>query len=274
MADAKKYSFETEFEPSEIIKTRQLTPKRFIKKPDLVLGVYDNGVLKPLFTRQSFSLLIGRAKARKTFLTTMISSACMKGELYEKFKTKVTSHIVIFDTEQSDYYANMSYQRSLLLGGNLANRLVYLPIKPYSPAERLIIINHYFEVYNPDIAIIDGVRDLVYSINDENEATETTTQIYKWVEFKNCHIVLILHQNKGDNNARGHLGTELVNKAETVLSIVKEPGANVSTVTAEYMRGEEIEPFQFEIVDNLPVICGKEFNYENLSEEDDRDLIF
>ena len=34
----------------------------------------------------------------------------------------------------------------------------------------------------------------------------------------------ILHQNKGDENARGHIGTELNNKAETVLLVEKDKG--------------------------------------------------
>jgi hypothetical protein len=34
---------------------------------------------------------------------------------------------------------------------------------------------------------------------------------------KVIHIHTILHQNKADENARGHIGTELNNKAETVL---------------------------------------------------------
>ena len=31
----------------------------------------------------------------------------------------------------------------------------------------------------------------------------------------------MLHLNKGDNNVRGHIGTEMSNKAETVLVITK-----------------------------------------------------
>lgn len=63
-----------------------------------------------------------------------------------------------------------------------------------------------------------------------------------------------MHQNKGDNNARGHIGTELVNKAETVLSVTKKN--KISTVKPEFCRDIEPEEFSFMInEDELPVIA-------------------
>ena len=43
----------------------------------------------------------------------------------------------------------------------------------------------------------------------------------QWTDDRQIHIHTILHQNKGDENARGHIGTELNNKAETVLLVEK-----------------------------------------------------
>lgn len=37
----------------------------------------------------------------------------------------------------------------------------------------------------------------------------------------NIHIHTVLHLNKSDDNTRGHIGTELNNKAETVMKIIK-----------------------------------------------------
>lgn len=64
-----------------------------------------------------------------------------------------------------------------------------------------------------------------------------------------------MHQNKGDNNARGHIGTELVNKAETVLSVTKKN--KISTVRPEFCRDIEPQEFSFMINDEgLPVIAN------------------
>ena len=59
------------------------------------------------------------------------------------------------------------------------------------------------------------------------------------------HISTIIHQNKNDNNARGHLGTEIVNKSESVISVTRVK--TVSVVKAEYCRDKEFAPFAFTV---------------------------
>ena len=64
----------------------------------------------------------------------------------------------------------------------------------------------------------------------------------------------VLHLNKGDDNTRGHVGSELNNKAETVLQISKNmENGNISEVRAMHIRDKEFTPFAFEIgKDSLP----------------------
>ena len=79
----------------------------------------------------------------------------------------------------------------------------------------------------------------------------------KWSEIYDCHICTVLHQNKADTNARGHIGTEMVNKSESVISATKSKGADFTTVECENMRGMEFESFQFYVNDSgLPVLDG------------------
>ena len=102
----------------------------------------------------------------------------------------------------------------------------------------------------------DSLEDLVTSINDEEEATKIASCLLRWTEQSNIHIVTVLHQNKGDLNARGHLGTELVNKAETVLSVTLDPQEKKnSVVEPEFCRDREPEPFAFTVDEKgLPVL--------------------
>lgn len=101
---------------------------------------------------------------------------------------------------------------------------------------------------------------MVSSINDEAEATLIASKLLKWTEERNIHIVTVLHQNKGDNNARGHLGSELVNKAETVLSITKAESDNeISIVEPQQCRNKEPEVFSFEIDDSGIPITAENF---------------
>ena len=62
---------------------------------------------------------------------------------------------------------------------------------------------------------------------------------------KNCHITTVLHQNPKDRKVRGHIGTELTNKSEAVISVTKEKGESI--VRCEQIRGREFKPFKFGI---------------------------
>jgi hypothetical protein len=92
-------------------------------------------------------------------------------------------------------------------------------LRKYAPNERLEIIENAIEVTkNLGLVIIDGIRDLITNINDPDQATMITTKLMKWSEEKDCHILTVIHENKGNEQARGHIGTELINKAERILS--------------------------------------------------------
>lgn len=60
---------------------------------------------------------------------------------------------------------------------------------------------------------------MVCDINSPGESTRIISKLMQWTDEKQIHLHTILHQNKGDENARGHIGTELNNKAESVLLV-------------------------------------------------------
>jgi hypothetical protein len=216
-----------------------------------------------LGTLGDFSLIVGKAKSRKSFFINIaISTAISNDIVLNRFKSNLPQHqseVLYFDTEQSKHYVQLALQRicTQINISNPTNLHVY-GLRSQTPKERLEMIE--FAIYdNPKIGfvVIDGIKDLVTSINDESEATMIASKLLKWTEEQNIHIVTVLHQNKSDNNARGHIGTELINKAETVLSITKAEGDDsISIVEPQYCRGIEPEIFAFEInEEGLPVIA-------------------
>ncbi len=110
----------------------------------------------------------------------------------------------------------------------------------------------------PDVGllIIDGIRDLMYDINSPERIDRPNQPLDALVKRYNLHIHTVLHLNKGDDNTRGHIGTELNNKAETVLQITKSTqDGNISEVKAMHIRDREFDPFAFRINDNaLPEV--------------------
>lgn len=216
-----------------------------------------------LGTLGDFSLIIGKAKSRKSFFINIaISTAISNNLILERFKSNLPinqNQVLYFDTEQSKYYVQSALKRicKQVNIDNPKNLHVY-GLRSETPQERLELVEFAINE-NPNIGfvVIDGIKDLVTSINDEAEATMIASKLLKWTQQRNIHIVTVLHQNKGDNNARGHIGTELINKAETVLSITKaEADNNISIVEPQQCRNIEPEAFAFEINENgLPIIA-------------------
>lgn len=228
--------------------TEQLQPS------PAVLEVWDNNESLRFATLGNFSMVIGKAKSRKTFFISLIGAAFVRGVLFmDKLLRRFTTgkdRIVIFDTEQGKYDVQQMAKRITHLSGieNPPTLTVY-HLRTLDTKQRIEFIDDVIKT-TPDLclAIIDGIRDLVYDINNPEEATHISTRLLKWSEESDIHILTVLHQNKNDANGRGHLGTELTNKAEAVLSIAKDSKQpEFSVVTPEYFRGKEFGVFAFKI---------------------------
>lgn len=211
--------------------------------------------------------LIGKAKSRKSFFIAIaIAVSISKDTIFDLFKNELPANqrsVLYFDTEQGKYHVQMALKRICTLTGvNEPTNLRVFGLRALTPNERLELIE--FAIYNTEnlgIVFIDGIKDLITSINDEEQATMIVSKLMKWSEERNILITTVLHQNKGDNNARGHIGTELNNKAETVLSISKSSDNDmVSIVQPEMCRNKETESIAFEIDNNgIPYISDFDF---------------
>jgi hypothetical protein len=236
---------------SESISLLEQARVDYTKEPEPPpVGMRING--EAFGTLGNFSLVIGKAKSKKTFLITMALAGAVKGELvgnvFSGTLPKGKQKVIFVDTEQARYDVIKVAQRVLQLSDldNPDNFEVF-SLRKFSTEERKTIIEQIIET-NPDLGllVIDGVRDLVTSINNEEEATGLATNLLKWTEERQVHIITVLHQNKNDYNARGHLGTELVNKAEITIS-VKSTNNEISKVKPEYCRHKPFQPFAIRI---------------------------
>lgn len=222
-----------------------------------------------LGTLGNFSLVIGKAKSKKSFFINIaISAVTGKDLLLGQFRGCLAHDkrtVLYFDTEQGKYHVQLALKRicaqiNLIEPENLK---VY-GLRPYEPLERLKMIEYAItHTENLGFVVIDGIKDLVTSINDEEQATMIASKLLKWTDEREIHILTVLHQNKSDNNARGHIGTELINKAETVLSVTKNENDNaISVVEPQQCRNKEPEPFAFEINNEGIPILVKDFHWK------------
>lgn len=227
---------------------------------------YDGDVIGDL---KMFTLIIGKAKSRKSFFVAILAAASVKNGTVLNFEARLPENknqVLYFDTEQSDYQVQRAMKRVCRLAqvDNPDNLHAYY-LRQFKPSERLEMIKRKVQSHqNVGIVFIDGVRDLITSINDEDDATGIATELMNWTQQLQIHVVVVLHQNKGDGHARGHIGSELVNKAQTVLEVAKDThDKDVSVVKASFARDKEPEPFAFRIDETATPIEATDWTETN-----------
>lgn len=212
----------------------------------------------------NFSASTGKAKSKKTFNISAIVAAAVTNTTVLNYRACLPEgkrKILYFDTEQSKYHCHNVLERIYKLSGFSVKkddpRLLFWGLREYTPKLRIALIDYALRKHQEvGLVIIDGLRDLMYDINNGKEATDVMTVLMAWTSVYDLHIHTVLHLNKNDNNPRGHIGTELENKAETVLIISKNLQNNsISEVRPMHMRDKEFSTFAFHIDDNkLPVL--------------------
>ena len=229
-------------------------------------------------TLGNFSASIGKAKSKKTFnVSAIVAAALMNGTVlqYAAELPENKRKILYVDTEQSPYHCQKVMKRIVRMAelplDKHPENLQFLALRKYAPDIRIAIVET--AIYNTKglgLIIIDGIRDMVYDINSPSESTKIISKLMQWTDEKQIHIHTILHQNKADENARGHIGTELNNKAETVLEVAKDKlDSNISIVKAIHIRAMDFQPFAFIINENaLPeLVDGYSFNKGKVESE-------
>ena len=210
----------------------------------------------------------------------------MNGKIlnYESHFPEGKRRILYFDTEQSEDYCQKILWRINRLRGfpdeTDIDCIEFAHLREEGTLRRRAIIELALATHpNVGLVIIDGLRDLLFDINSSTEAAEVIGLLMRWTSQYRLHIHTVLHQNKGDDNVRGHIGTELNHKAESILQIVRsKKDGNISEVHASYTRDREFKPFAFKIdAESRPVLVADYdfetntaravFDYECLSEE-------
>ena len=99
------------------------------------------------------------------------------------------------------------------------------------------------------------MADLCNDPNDLHESEALTCELMRWSSEYDNHILCVLHTNPGGDKARGHLGSALLRKSETVI-LVKADG-DTSVVSPQYCRNEPFAEFAFQInASGLPELCS------------------
>jgi len=147
---------------------------------------------------------------------------------WDKGRDKKDGAVLHFDTEQSPYHhyqmckrilwraftadvVPVRFESYIMAGWNVQLSLEHIPIAIDKAAQREGGVHSIW---------IDGIGDIVTSVNDEAECNERVAWLHSLAIKYECSIWSVIHVNpnqKGGTKTRGHLGSQLERKAENIL---------------------------------------------------------
>ena len=244
--------------------------------PDIFLLKRGNAKLFPL---QNLSILKAQMKNGKTFAAVMFASAYLAGTWENQLQTLLSPEGIVIDggvlyvdTEQSKASTKkirrritklFAIARNVRAGAGakhtdddyknaadaLSRRLYVANVRTHNVEKRREHIAQILEyAKGVKLVILDGIKDICNDFNNIAEVAATMDVVTRWALQYDVHILCVLHENPSSDKARGHLGTELYNKATEIINVKREE--NFFRVTWEAIRESAgVEPLFFRIGD-------------------------
>lgn len=217
--------------------------------PQYTLSYHGVGIM-PLGT---ISLVSGKAKNGKTFALSILAAELLGANSFGFRSLLPAQRVVYFDTEQ-DVNDTAQVQRrdhQLLNWPTDSNHdgLFFFSMRQLDAAKVLCEIELRLQAYKPTVAFLDGVVDACEDFNGLPESSATVREICQMASKYRCHICCVLHENKSDNNARGHLGSMLTQKANDVFHVTKDK-ERVTVQQTEARGHRNMDDFAFSISDD------------------------
>jgi hypothetical protein len=203
-----------------------------IKFSSPVLKQGENSVIFP----HTINVIQGQAGVHKSRLAEIICSALLKlhncdNELlcFKRFSFDAEHTIVYVDTER-----NLTEQLPFALqsiqikaGYEIDEHPInfeYISILQINRAERFNVLNEFLErikqkTNSPLFIVLDVSTDCIQDFNRTEESMKLIDLMNMAINEHNVIFLCLIHENPNSNKARGHFGTELMNKASTVMQV-------------------------------------------------------
>lgn len=225
----------------KILETQKLLNQRKSEtmiKPVSILNQLDNEIIFP----NTINIIQGKAGVHKSRLAeTICSSLICKTSSQNDFLgfTKSINQLTVcyIDTERNlTYQFPYSIQQILLNAGYEKNdnpiSFEYVSLLEISRDERFETLTNYINYIRNKISghiiiILDVITDCIRDFNRPEDSMGLIDLMNMSINKDNVTYICLIHENPGSiDKARGHLGTELMNKASTVIQVEFEKGKN------------------------------------------------
>lgn len=146
----------------------------------------------------------------------------------------------------ADHPANFDYI-SLL---DIPRHDRFAVLQEYLTHVRKTFSNHIF-------IVLDVITDCVQDWNRPDDSMEIIDLMNQTINHFNVTFLCLIHENPGQQKARGHLGTEIMNKASTAIQIGYEKdaaGNDTDLIRVKYLKcrnTKRLEPFYLKYDDQI-----------------------
>ena len=112
--------------------------------------------------------------------------------------------------------------------------------------ERRETISVVFAEHNIHLLIIDGLADILTSVNDEEKSNALIEELALLASKHNTAVVVVIHENKGGGSVRGHLGSQMERKCAGLISIKKDRERKVHSIECRLIKiGDDFDNVYF-----------------------------
>lgn len=219
-------------------KLKELKAKE-IKFSEPVMRQGENAVIFP----HTINVIQGQAGVHKSRLAEIICATFLKrygcnNELlgFKRSSFDADHTVVYVDTERNLTeqlpYALQSIQiKAGYSRTDHPGNFEYISLLQISRKERFAALNEYLnhikkKTSNPLFIVLDVSTDCIEDFNKTDKSMELIDLMNVAINEHNVIFLCLIHENPKSDKARGHFGTELMNKASTVMQVGFEKDAN------------------------------------------------
>jgi hypothetical protein len=254
----KNIGFKTIIEPSEnLMRVLDSRDNLKVKKSDVI--EFSKPVItqesKPVIFPNTINIIQGQAGSHKSRLAENICSAFLKlpsckNELLGFKRTNYNAdHLVIYvDTERNNSeQLPFALQSIQVMAGYDKNahpsNFDYCSLLNVPRKERFRTLTEALDILikdksKPTFVVLDVSTDCLEDFNQIGVSMELIDSMNEAICNQNIIFLCLIHENPGSFKARGHFGTELMNKASTAIQVTleKEGDLDIGLIKVSYLK--------------------------------------
>ncbi|WP_299244113.1 toprim domain-containing protein [uncultured Aquimarina sp.] len=225
-----------------LLKTQKVLTERkakLIQKTPPLLFHKDIGILYP----RTINVIQGKAGVHKSRLAETICSSLIQKETWDNdllsFRKNTQQRVTICYvdternlTEQFPYALQQILKKAGYQREDTPEDFDYISLLQVPRKDRFYALTSYIkrvkQMYTGHVVIIlDVITDCIQDFNRSGDSMQLIDLMNDSINSEDVTFLALIHENPGSTDkARGHLGTELLNKATTAIQIGFEKDSN------------------------------------------------